>query len=37
METWNAEVNAPMLSINAAMGFPPAADHQDWSVKLDRD
>ncbi len=34
VETWNAEINAPMLSINHAMGFRPVAAWQDWELKL---
>ena len=32
--TWNAGVNAPMLSINRAMGFRPAAAWQEWELAL---
>jgi mycothiol synthase len=34
VETWNAEVNAPMLSINHAMGFHPVVAWQDWELAL---
>jgi GNAT superfamily N-acetyltransferase len=34
VETWNADVNAPMLSINTAMGFRPAAAWQEWELTL---
>ncbi|HEY2331854.1 MAG TPA: GNAT family protein [Acidimicrobiales bacterium] len=35
IETWNASVNAPMLSINDAMGFRPVVSWQDWELALD--
>lgn len=34
VETWNAEVNAPMLSINRAMGFRSAAAWQEWELRI---
>lgn len=33
IETWNAGVNAPMLAINAAMGFRPVAEWQEWTLE----
>jgi mycothiol synthase len=33
IETWNAGVNAAMLAINHAMGFRPAAEWQEWTLK----
>lgn len=34
VETWNAEVNAPMLSINHAMGFRRVAAWQQWELPV---
>jgi GNAT superfamily N-acetyltransferase len=34
VETWNADVNAPMLSINDAMGFRAVATWQEWGVPV---
>jgi len=34
VETWNAGVNAPMLSINHAMGFGQVARWQEWVLSL---
>jgi GNAT superfamily N-acetyltransferase len=34
VETWNADVNAPMLSINTAMGFRQAAAWQEWELRI---
>ena len=34
IETWNADVNAPMLSINRAMGFRTVARYQEWELLL---
>jgi GNAT superfamily N-acetyltransferase len=34
VETWNADVNAPMLAINTAMGFRQAAAWQDWELRI---
>lgn len=34
IETWNADVNAPMLSINNAMGFQPVANWQGWNLEI---
>ncbi|MBO0730791.1 MAG: hypothetical protein J2P57_16155, partial [Acidimicrobiaceae bacterium] len=33
IETWNAGVNAAMLSINHAMGFRPVAEWQEWTLE----
>jgi GNAT superfamily N-acetyltransferase len=32
VDTWNAGVNAAMLSINHAMGFRPVAEWQEWEL-----
>jgi len=32
VDTWNADVNAPMLSINDAMGFRAVAHWQEWRL-----
>ncbi len=34
LETWNAGVNAAMLSINDAMGFRPVAEWQEWTLEI---
>jgi mycothiol synthase len=34
LETWNADVNAPMLSINDTMGFRPVAEWQEWRLPI---
>jgi mycothiol synthase len=34
LETWNAEVNAPMLSINDAMGFRAVTEWQEWRLDV---
>jgi GNAT superfamily N-acetyltransferase len=34
IETWNADVNAPMLAINDAMGFRPVAEWQEWRLGI---
>jgi mycothiol synthase len=34
VETWNADVNAPMLAINDAMGFRCAVRWQEWEIEL---
>ncbi len=34
LETWNAGVNAPMLSINHAMGFGSVAQWQEWVLQI---
>jgi GNAT superfamily N-acetyltransferase len=34
IETWNADVNAAMLSINHAMGFRRVAEWQAWELDL---
>jgi GNAT superfamily N-acetyltransferase len=34
LETWNAGVNAPMLSINEAMGFQAVAEWQEWRFPI---
>lgn len=34
VDTWNAGVNAAMLSINTAMGFRPIAEWQEWELSL---
>ncbi len=33
IETWNAGVNATMLTINHAMGFRPVAEWQEWTLQ----
>ncbi|WP_129339188.1 GNAT family N-acetyltransferase [Cellulomonas endophytica] len=33
--TWNAEENGPMLAINVALGFRPAAASGEWQLVLD--
>jgi mycothiol synthase len=33
IETWNAGVNAAMLTINHAMGFQPVAEWQQWTLE----
>jgi hypothetical protein len=35
VETWHAGVNAPMLTINDAMGFRPVAECQEWRLDVD--
>ena len=35
IETWNASANAPMLSINRAMGFEVVARWQQWSLPVE--
>ena len=32
IETWNASTNAPMVSINRAMGFRTVAAWQEWQL-----
>ena len=32
--TWNAEVNAPMLRVNRAMGFAPVGTLTQWQRVL---
>jgi mycothiol synthase len=34
VETWNADVNAPMLAINDAMGFRCAVRWQEWEIEV---
>jgi hypothetical protein len=34
VETWNAAVNAPMLSINHEMGFRAVGEWQEWNLDL---
>jgi mycothiol synthase len=34
VETWNAGVNAAMLSINDAMGFQPVAEWREWTLEV---
>ncbi len=34
LETWNADVNAPMLSINHAMGFRTVTEWQEWRLPI---
>ena len=36
VETWNADTNAPMLSINEAMGFRRVAEWVEWTRPLVR-
>lgn len=35
VDTWNAGVNEPMLSINRAMGFEPIAEWQEYELTFD--
>ena len=34
IDTWNADVNAAMLSINQAMGFRPLTEWREWELTL---
>lgn len=34
VDTWNADVNASMLSINSAMGFQGVATWQEWGLQV---
>ena len=36
VRTYNAEINAPMLSINREMGFKHVLMAYDWQVDVDR-
>jgi hypothetical protein len=34
VHTWNAEVNAPMLAVNQAMGFRPVEYLGEWQREV---
>jgi hypothetical protein len=34
IDTWNADVNAAMLSINQAMGFRPLTEWREWELDI---
>ncbi len=36
VRTGNADVNAPMLAINHALGFRPYIAQHDWQIDLDK-
>jgi GNAT superfamily N-acetyltransferase len=34
LHTWNAITNAPMIAVNAQLGFRPVAQRTDWELEL---
>lgn len=34
LNTWNAEINGPMIAINDALGFRPVDRWRDWQLRL---
>jgi GNAT superfamily N-acetyltransferase len=34
LHTWNATTNAPMIAVNARLGFRPVAQRTDWELEI---
>jgi hypothetical protein len=34
IDTWNADSNAPMLRVNAAIGFQPVRRGSEWELRV---